>query len=316
MKIKIRKILPWIGIAIFIILLFRLNISSIINEIKNSNLFFLLVAVLFMLITLFTQTFKWFVIARVQRIEVPYLKAFVINLISDFYGFITPSRIGNIIRADYLKEYNKNKLGGGVSNYILDKILDICSLVFLAMIFSFIFRNWISINYFYYAVVLMGFLIAGLVIIRDEKKMRFFFGIFYRKLVPEKIKSKIKGGVSSFYENMPKKRYFILFFVVNLLNWVVIYLPTYFIGLSLGINLPFIYYLAILPVATLVAQIPITISGLGTREATMIGLFGIFGIEATKVFSMSIIGIFIGLIPLLIGSFLIFKNTPKPNGKG
>jgi uncharacterized membrane protein YbhN (UPF0104 family) len=51
---------------------------------------------------------------------------------------------------------------------------------------------------------------------------------------------------------------------------------------------------------------------LGTREAVMISLFGVIGISATKVFSMSLISIFLaGVIPALIGSFLIFKNKEK-----
>lgn len=86
----------------------------------------------------------------------------------------------------------------------------------------------------------------------------------------------------------------------------------FFSGLSIGINVPFFYYLAILPIATLVAQIPITINGLGTREVTIIGLFGILGIEATKVFSMSIIGLFIGsIIPAMIGFILSLIDQKK-----
>jgi hypothetical protein len=126
------------------------------------------------------------------------------------------------------------------------------------------------------------------------------------------MKEKVKNGFNSFYQDMPKKRYFILFFLLNVLNWVVLYASTFFIGISLGIDISFYYFLAILPIATLIGQIPITISGLGTREAVMISLFGVIGISATKVFSMSLISIFLaGVIPALIGSFLIFKNKEK-----
>ena len=84
---------------------------------------------------------------------------------------------------------------------------------------------------------------------------------------------------------------------------------TYFVGLSLGIDLPFIFYLAILPIGTLITLIPISINGLGTREATLISLFALFGIESAKVFSMSIVSLIIaGIIPAIIGIFLIFKK--------
>jgi uncharacterized membrane protein YbhN (UPF0104 family) len=67
--------------------------------------------------------------------------------------------------------------------------------------------------------------------------------------------------------------------------------------------------LVILPVATLVAQIPITINGLGTRELTMISLFGLFGIDAVTVFSMSLLGIIItNIIPSLIAMIFIYQK--------
>ena len=91
-----------------------------------------------------------------------------------------------------------------------------------------------------------------------------------------------------------------------------LYAITYFVGLSLGVSLNFIYFLAILPLSTIVAQIPITISGLGTRELTMISLFGLFGIAAVKVFTMSILGIFMaGVLPSLIALFLILRERKK-----
>ena len=44
---KIKKYLPIIGIAIFIYLLFKLDIASVFNEIKNANPSFILMTVFF-----------------------------------------------------------------------------------------------------------------------------------------------------------------------------------------------------------------------------------------------------------------------------
>lgn len=305
---KVKKYLPIIGIALLVYILAKVGISQIFDEISKANLLFLLVAMFFVFLSLITGTLKWFIIAHKQKIKIPFWKAFRINLTCLFYGFITPSKIGSVIRSDYLKKYNKNHLGKGVSNYVLDKILDLCSLVFLAVVFSFAFRNLISINYFYFAIGGFILLTSLLIIFRDKNRSKSILKIFYR-LIPKKMKNKARNGFYSFYEDMPKKRYFILFFLFNVVNWIVIYTITFFVGISLGINLSFFYFLAILPIATLVGQIPITISGLGTREATMIGLFGLLGIGAAKIFSMSIISLFIGgIIPAIIGSLLIIKK--------
>lgn len=309
---KLKKYLPVIGILLFGYIIFKLDFSNILKEIANAKVEYLFIAISFVFIHLITGTLKWFSIAKIQKINLPFFEALKINLISFFYGFITPSRIGGIIRAEYLKKYTKKGIGKGVSNFVLDKVLDLCSLVFLATIFSFVFRDLISGSYFYYFIFIFIAFVISLIIFRDKKRTIFLLRIFYRKFIPEKIKEKVKNGFNSFYEDMPKKRYFILFFLLNLINWIIYYLVSFFVGKSVGIEISFTYFLVILPITTLIGQLPITINGLGTREAVMIVLFGLLGIGATKVFSMSIIILFIsGVLPTIIGIFLILKNRRK-----
>ncbi len=306
---KIKKFLPIIGIAIFIYLLIKLNIFSVFNEISNARIDFLMIALVFVFVSILTETSKWFIIARYQKIKVPFLEAVKINLISSFYGFVTPSKVGSVMRSEYLKKYQKSSLGKGLSNFVLDKVLDLCSLCLLVAFFSFIFREIFSANIFYYAIVLFFVGIIGFLIFTNEGLSKKILKVIYKKLIPAKLKEKAKDGFYSFYEDMPKKRYFPLFFLINVANWIVIFSISFFVGRAIGIEVPFFYFLAILPVGTLIAQIPITISGLGVREITLIGLFGLFGVEATKVFSMSIISLFLaGIIPAIIAILFVIKK--------
>ncbi len=305
---KLKRYFPIIGIGIFIYILIRLDLSNIFNEIINARWDFLLFAILLVPFFFIMQTLKWFSIAKIQKINVPFIKAIKINLMSLFYGIVTPSKIGAIMRAEYLRDYDEN-LGKGISNFVLDKILDLCSVVFFVVIFSFVFKDIFSINYFYYALVLAILLSSFLFIFTNMTLTKKIFKIFYKKFVPEKSKEKLKISFYRFYEDMPKKRYFILFFLLNLSTWTMIYLINFLVGLAVGIEIPFFYFFAILPIGTLIAEIPITINGLGTREAAIILLFGLFNITATKVISMSIISLILfGIFPAFIGSLLILKR--------
>ncbi len=302
-----KKYLPIIGIVLFVYILIRINVFEVINEIKNADLFFLFIAFVFVFIAMLIQTFKWFAIAIFQDIKVPFIEAFKINLISNFYGLVTPSKIGTVVRAEYLKKYTGN-IGKGLSNFVLDKMLDISSVVFMAILFSFVFGDKLDLPIWIFFIIFLGFVFSTLFFI-SKKRSRFVLKIFHRKFVPKKMKDKAKVTFDSFYENIPKKRYFIMFFLLNLITWIVLYSISYFVGLSLGIKLPFIYYLAIYPIATLVTMIPISINGLGTQEATLISLFALFGVEAAKVFSMSIISLFIGVLLVVIIIFFIYLKN-------
>jgi len=305
---KIKKILPFIGIAIFIYLVIRLDITNIIKQIRSANLAYLFLAVLLLCVYVLFQTTKWYVIARAQKIKVPFKKAIKINIITNFYGFVTPARLGSAMRAGYLKKYTGG-IGKGLSNFVIDKVLDLGSIFILAIAMGFIFRNklgFISSNSLYILIALFLLFVLLFLVFYKKSATKFLLRVVYRKLIPESMKAKTKTTFESFYKDIPSLSVVFIAFIINLLTWTINYLISYLIGLSLGIELNFIYYLAIYPIATLIAQIPITISGLGTREFTLIGLFSLFGAEPVKVFSMSLVSmILIDVVPSLAAIILL-----------
>lgn len=58
---------------------------------------------------------------------------------------------------------------------------------------------------------------------------------------------------------------------------------------SLGIEVPYIVFITLYPIANIIAFIPVTSAGLGTREAAVIFLFSFFGVspEIAVVLSLS-----------------------------
>ncbi len=308
---KIKKYFPFIGIVLFVYLLIKLDINEIFKQLLGANKIYLITALILVFFYLFFQTLKWHALAKKQKIPVLFHESFRINLISDFYGLITPGRLGSIIRAEYLKKYSN--IGKGLSNFVVDKVLSVISLLFMVLLFGFIILkeklDWVNGLTLIYGILAFFLLIGVFLFFYNRERSKSLLRIVYRKLIPQKIKEKAKGTFDSFYEDLPKKGPLLGIFVLNLLSWIVSYTVVYFVALSLGINIKFIYFIGIYPIATLVAQIPITISGFGTREATLIALFSLFGIEAVKIFSMSITALFImAIFPALIAIPLILRE--------
>jgi len=303
---KLKKYLPIFGILLFIYILVKIDLQAVLSEIQNANIYFLLIAVFLVFIMMLSETIKWFTIARFQNIKIPFSEAFKINMIDNYYGFITPSKVGSVIRAEYLRKYTEGHFGKGLFNFIIDKVMDLSAIIFIAIIFSYNFKDKLDLPIGFFTALFLFFVFGTLFFLKKERS-EVILRIIYRKLVPNRFRDQAKSSFESFYDHVPKKRYFILFFLLNLFNWIINYTLAYSVGLSLGIDLPFIYYLSIFPLATLVSLIPISVAGLGTREATLISLFGLFGIAAAKVFSMSIISLLIaGIIPAIIGASYAF----------
>ena len=58
----------------------------------------------------------------------------------------------------------------------------------------------------------------------------------------------------------------------------------YFLALSLDINIPIIYYALFIPIILAVSMIPVSINGLGVREAAWVLLFSQVGVSTRGLF--------------------------------
>ncbi len=78
----------------------------------------------------------------------------------------------------------------------------------------------------------------------------------------------------------------------------------YCLGRSLGIAEPPTLYVALIPLITLVMQIPITIAGLGTTQYAFERLFGYAGVAAAPAVALSILFLALGTLGNLPGGLL------------
>ncbi|NQU35186.1 MAG: flippase-like domain-containing protein, partial [Bacteroidetes bacterium] len=198
---NIKKWLPLIGILLFVYILIKLDLMEVVKEIRNVDMMFIFIALIFIVIMFFIQTFKWFTIAVFQDIKMPFLEAVKITLITNFYGFITPSKLGTVVRAEYLKKYTGN-IGKGLCNFTLDKMLDIASIIFLAILFSFMFKDKLNLPIGFFVLFFLVFVLILLFFV-GKNRSKFVLRFFYKRLVPENMKCKAKITFDSFYDHMP-----------------------------------------------------------------------------------------------------------------
>jgi uncharacterized membrane protein YbhN (UPF0104 family) len=79
----------------------------------------------------------------------------------------------------------------------------------------------------------------------------------------------------------------------------------------MGIPINLIYFLLFLPAVTLVSLIPLSLGGLGIREASMAVLFGAAGISAADVIAVSLTIHIINTLLSLWGGVLMLKLPPR-----
>ena len=122
------------------------------------------------------------------------------------------------------------------------------------------------------------FFIIGIIILKNEKLIKKLGMPFYKVLVPKKFKGFVGENINIFYENFNKldKNKIIVNFLLTVLAWFSCFVQFWFLSLSFGLNLSYFSICLIMPVLILVQLIPISISGIGTREAASVLLLSIF----------------------------------------
>jgi len=98
----------------------------------------------------------------------------------------------------------------------------------------------------------------------------------------------------------------------------------YLIARSLGIDIPLVYFFALIPVITIVAAIPVTFAGLGIREASYVGLFGLAGVAAGQTLSVAVVSMSLVIVIAVCGAILYVmygssiktsENIPAESGR-
>jgi hypothetical protein len=91
----------------------------------------------------------------------------------------------------------------------------------------------------------------------------------------------------------------------------------YFIGLSLGVKIDFVYFLIFLPIIGAITLLPIAMGGLGLREGLFVVYFAKAGVIKQLALAMSLLSfsfiIFYGAIGGLIYVLTVYRRRLQSN---
>ena len=296
-----KKILSLIGLIILVTLFYKIGFNNIINAFTNINLLILFGSLIFSVIVLIPPTIKWMLILMQQDVNINWYTLAKIELIGTFYGIITPGRVGTFIRCFYLKDKINKKLGFCMSSVVVDKLLDMLAILFFAFIGVLLIVHRVSGLFSSFILFLIIFL-ATVIFFSSKKRAMYFFNIIYNFLIPNKYRKSAHGFFHSFYNNSIHPLHLILPFLIALISYLLFYTLTFIVAQAFAVNVPYLYFIPLLSLATIIGMLPVTIAGLGTREATLVGLFSLFNQDPSKVIAMSLTAFIIStIVPSLLG---------------
>lgn len=286
------KYLNFIGIILFVVILWKIDLKQIVHYLKTANYWYLILAYPFLLMLIFFKAIRWNVLMRSQNVKTSIFETFYVYLWAFYFGAVTPGRIGEISKAIYFQDKFDN-LGRAFVSVAIDRGYDIGIRVAALFLLYPFFSHLFAFNYIGFLIIILS-TVAGIVILKKFKSIHNIIARFSKFILPKKYYPVIQQNISGFINDtvmmLTSIRYVALSTLLTIPGFICYCLVAYLIQKSFSIEMPFGYTVFCLVLSSFSVAVPISVSGLGVREAIMIFLFKSIGLgsEAAVLFSLSI----------------------------
>jgi hypothetical protein len=241
------------------------------------------------------RTVRWNIFLDSVGITISFLTSFKVLLIGNFYGLVTPGKIGELGRAFHVNE--KKVLT--IPTIIMEKLIDVCTLIILSFLtIIFYFQNS--------PLMQVGILVCGITVVLGiflltSKKAVFLMVKIFK--INQETCGQFVGSFRIMLSNYTLMGYA---FLISFVYYLVAFLLGYFVILSAGFNS---IVIITFPIIVLMGNIPLTISGLGLRESIGSLSFIYLGETASDGFVFAfLLFILITVIPGIFGYILTLKE--------
>jgi len=298
----LKKYSYFLGIFLFIIILAKTDIDSVLVNIKNVKFFYLTFAALLSFPILLVKSYCWNYLKKRQNINYNLKDSFLMYGVGLYLGSVTPGRVGEISRALYLKK-DGHSFGKSVVGLIIDRLSDVIFLlIFLFFGSLFFFNSFLQQIFIFIAVI--TFLIFLFFICLKSNIAKPLLGKLFYFFIPDKYQKSWKLNFQDFINDIKvyKLRNYLIVLFLTAVSWFFSYIQIFIIAKSVGIiNVPFLYLSVIFTIISFINLIPISILGIGTREAALIFFLSSFFILKEQIIVFSSLILVMYLFNALIG---------------
>ena len=280
----------FISIIISGLILFKLfeqiEYDLLIASYDNIGIRYVLILIFFSFFVSFLTSLRFSTALKIINFKIKILESWSYVLAVAPINLFVPSKGGEFGKAYFLK--NRIKYSNTLKIVIIEKFFDVIALLTIGLAGS------IYLKLKYIILVFLGFLsillFIPLIMINYELKTKIH------------IFNKIIKNIKAFKLKIKNPRMMLFLFLNSLSIWLLFSFVIFIVFASIGSSAEFSIIMVVYPLSIIVGLIPITMSGLGTRDAAFVYLFGYFGIIEEHAIIVSLSYFLLSyLLPAVIG---------------
>ena len=286
--------------ALLVVLVTQIDIAGTLAVVTQARWVGCFAALGLFILGVFVRAYRWKVLvgALHLRASLGYLTA--LYFVGAFFSAVLPTGIGgDAVKATKLAR-STGRSGESVGSVVMDRFLGLVVLLAIGGVALLLNRGAVDPRLTWAVALLFTAGVAGFGLLRSRALMHRFSGF-----VPGALRERLKAPLMGLYEGLQGYSRGTLFhallasFAFNVI-WISVNL---LLGWSLGVEAGLYDYLIFVPLVSLSLLLP-SVGGLGVREMTYVGLFGLVGVPEEKAFALGILVYAIHITTGLIGGTL------------
>jgi glycosyltransferase 2 family protein len=284
-----------VTVALLAAIVWRLGgVAGIIASLSRADVYLVLVLMAILTADRAVMTIKWLWLLKAQRMELPFMKGLHIYCVSSFWGQVLPMTLG----ADVVRVFMTTRSKQGVNTvvatiaiermvgFIASLLMGVCGLVVLGGVVELDARFeqvwWIALG-----------MIAAVTVAFSASFSQLLFDLFYRFVPGFLARTRVFARFKEMHRTyLEYRRHGGVLFNFTLLTAAEQLVPIIYIwtaAAALGIKLDFLVAVGIVPLATLITRIPVSVAGLGVLEGAFMVLMPLGGVSPVDAVSIALL---------------------------
>ena len=285
--------LRFLGLGLLVFLLWGLDLGlagQLLLE-SRSSLIFLALLLNFPLV--FLRAFRWRQLLIPAQVRYPISRAMLSYMSSIFAGFLTPGRLGEIVKALHVSKDCSITIGCALPSILADRLFDMYGLFIVAGVALFSLEKSDQISIVGIVTIGLVFTVPLMIFLHERtfgsiRQIGLSRGLLGQRLfAPRSWLMEIRSGLKELTSSCLG---FATFLTVS--AYGVFFGQCYLLAVALGLDASFLQVSYAAALGSLVTLLPVSILGLGTREATIVAYLGTVGIPAEAALAFSFLVFF------------------------
>ena len=230
------------------------------------------------------KAIRWRILLRCYGIELGFRDSVSMYATGIVFSTVTPGRVGDMVKIVMLVKRG-NSIGKAIACNIIDRLFD----VVLVVVASYVGMWYFSSQFGAHLHIVNIIIVIGVVLLLVFVLKRHLIKKMAIKLIPVQYRpgareswNEITGG---FWKNRVGR--ILLLGLWTIVFWGVWFVAMYLCAMALELDVSFVYFSACAAIATVFSLFPITVAGVGTRDAAFILLLGQIGIARQESLALS-----------------------------